>query len=198
MFEKVQNGLKSDAKIITHQIISGIYRKEEASIPPTAEAYWRNIFESRSITDYRQLEAQHVYKELLQPITLIKINNVLSRKTKGSPGIDGYTWRNLKKVNMTLLVSCFNLWLISGRSPSSMSKGITTLLPKVIGTTNPAEFRPTTVTSTFSRLYHCILGERFANTLPYNDRQNGFKKGLYFNTKLGAREVTSRVNRYTC
>jgi len=80
----------------------------------------------------------------------------------------------------------------------SMPKGITTLLPKVIGTTNPAEIRPTTVTSKFSRLYHCILGERFANTLPYNDRQKGFKKGdgLYFNTKLLQKTISEAKAKY--
>ena len=83
-------------------------------------------------------------------------------------------------------------------TPTGMAKGITTLVPKVIGTTNPGEFRPITVTSTFSRLYHCILGERFSNTLPYNDRQKGFKKGdgLYFNSKLLQKTINEAKENY--
>jgi len=65
-----------------------------------------------------------------------------------------------------------------------MPRGTTTLIPKVIGTTDPSEFRPIRVTSTFSRLYHSILGERFSSNLRYNDRQKGFKKAMAFTSIL--------------
>jgi len=79
-----------------------------------------------------------------------------------------------------------------------MPRGITTLIPKVIGTTDPGEFRPITVTSTFSRLYHCIQGERSSTKLPYNDRQKGLKKGdgLYFNTKLLQKTIGEAKEKY--
>ncbi|KAF6021572.1 hypothetical protein EB796_020114 [Bugula neritina] len=148
----------------------GTYGDEEAGILTTAEPYWQNLFETKSITDNRHPEVQQVRNELLLPITAAEVKEVLGKKSKGSPGFDGYTWKELKRINMLLLVSCCNLWLLSGMTPTGMTKEITTLIPKVIGTTNPGEFRPITVTSTFSRLYHCILGERFSNILPSNDR----------------------------
>ncbi|KAF6025836.1 hypothetical protein EB796_015854 [Bugula neritina] len=157
-----------------------------------SRALLQNIFETKSVIDSPHLEAQQVRNELLLPVTEAEVKGVLVKKSRGSPGYDGYTWKDLKKVNISILVSCCNLWLLSGMAPTGMAKGITTLIPKVIGTANPGEFRPITVTSTFSRLYHCILGEIFSNTLPYNDRQKGFKKGdgLYFNTKLLQRTIS--------
>lgn len=60
-----------------------------------------------------------------------------------------------------------------------MSSGITTLIRKVVGSTNPTEYHPITVSSVVGRLFHCVLGNRF-------EPQRGFKKGdgLYFNSKL--------------
>jgi len=198
LYKKVQNGLRSDPKIITQQIIAGTYREEEAGIPSTAEPFSQNIFETKSVIDSPHLEAQQVRNELLLPVTEAEVKGVLVKKSRGSPGYDGYTWKDLKKVNISILVSCCNLWLLSGMAPTGMAKGITTLIPKVIGTANPGEFRPITVTSTFSRLHHCILGEIFSNTLPYNDRQKGFKKGdgLYFNTKLLQRTISEAKANY--
>ena len=58
-----------------------------------------------------------------------------------------------------------------------MLDGRTILIPKQVGTTDPASHRPITVSSVLTRLYNKILAGRLADSCPPSDRQKAFRKG---------------------
>ncbi|KAF6033257.1 hypothetical protein EB796_008436 [Bugula neritina] len=127
-------------------------------------------------TEKRKFTRRH-RRELLTPIE-IEVVRALAVKSKGAPGPDGYTWKRLKNnTKAEELASFFNLWLLCGRLPTMICEGRTTLVPKVVGTKDPSEFRPVTVCSVFTRLFHSILGSRLERLLPISQRQKGFRKG---------------------
>lgn len=136
LYKQVQRALKSsNRKVMVDRILSGTYAQQETSIPPGAEQFWTDLFQTDSVTDDRRPEAPvKIYTELLDPIREDEITSVLKRKSAGSPGLDGYTWKDVKKIDIKVITNSFNLWLLSGMIPTGLERGITTLIPKVIGT----------------------------------------------------------------
>ena len=192
LYARVQKQFVKDKKQCVNSIIDGTYAEEHTCLPDGTAAFWREMFNTPSQPDSRKPVRLKPLDSLLRPIGVEEVQMVLRSKQKSSPGPDGYTWNELKKVKIELLISLLNLTLLSGRVPAGMSDGITTLLPKVKGTKNPAEMRPITVTSVLGRLYHCVLGNRFEAELPISDAQKGFWKGdgLYLNSQLLQKAIT--------
>ena len=66
---------------------------------------------------------------------------------------------------------------MAGAVPTELCKGVTSLIPKIVGTTNPAAHRPITVSSWLLRLLHTILAQRLESLCPLLVPQKAFKRG---------------------
>lgn len=78
------------------------YEQEETSVPPSAERIWRDIFQKESMPDSSQPVVSKINYELLKLISKDEVESVLLKKGKESPGVDGYSWKDLKKVEIEL------------------------------------------------------------------------------------------------
>ena len=76
---------------------------------------------------------------------------------------------------MTLLE--LNLWLLASTVPSALNEGYTSLIPKELPPTDPAQHRPITVSSILCRLYHKVISRRFDALCPAGVRQKAFRQG---------------------
>jgi len=162
------------------EILFGTLGQSKECLPEGTEAYWEGLLgrgpPDETLPGYREQQPQ--LKESLIPIETEEFEQALAVKSKGAPGPDGYTWKRLKNYTKAEeLASFFNLWLLCGRIPTMICEGRTTLVPKVVGTKDPSEYRPVTVCSVFTRLFHSILGNRLERLLPISQRQKGFRKG---------------------
>lgn len=91
-----------------------------------------------------------------------------------SPGPDGLTTRQLKAVPPPILTRIFNLFLICDKLPGYLLKVKTTLIPKKDGAQNPEDYRPITVQSTITRVFHKVLARRLLPLVPLDKRQKAF------------------------
>ena len=196
LYRDTQRAFRARKARTARAILDGTPVSNTGPIPDGAEEFWTGLFSKGSIPDERVLPRAPLLEGLLRPVAVEELRSILAHKTSGAPGPDGYRWCDLKRSQLGLLASLFNLWLAARRPPSWLGEGVTTLIPKKPGTQDPKEFRPITVCSVVGRLFHCCLASRFERHLPISLRQKGFKRGdgLYLNSKV-LRESLRRSKR---
>ena len=114
---------------------------------------------------------------VVRPITVSDLGEAIRNSDgKAAAGPDGRRLVDIKKCQREV-VKHFNLWLLAGRVPAELTEGITTLIPKIVGTTDPACHRPITVSSWLLRLLHKVLAGRLDSLCPHSVRQKGFARG---------------------
>lgn len=91
-----------------------------------------------------------------------------------SPGTDRVSARQLRAMPMNVLTGILNLFLLCGKLPKHLLESKTILIPKKDGATEPGDFRPITVSSVITRLYHKILANRFLKFINFDKRQRAF------------------------
>ena len=193
-YKETQQSFRKSKKTAVSNILNGDFTSAKTPLPPGTEAFWKDLFGTPSIPDTRKLgKRSNPLTETVAAITEEEVVNIIKKKASGSPGPDGWTWKLLKNTNKRVLLSFLNLWLAAGKIPSRLCEGVTTMLPKEVGTQDPANFRPITVSSVFIRLHHCILGSRLERFLPISTRQKGFRRGdgLYFNSLALQKIITT-------
>jgi hypothetical protein len=197
LYRKTQELLRKNPGRLLDSILEGSL-DTRTNIPDTAEDFWTGLLGRNSPegAPLYQPPPRQLF-ELLETISEDEVSYILKSKGRGAPGPDGWLWRDIKQIPTDRLASLFNLWLFSGKVPTRTCLGTTTLIPKIPGTNDPAEFRPITVGSVFLRLYHGILGDRFEKTLPISVRQKGFRKGdgLFFNNIILRRAIEDSKKR---
>lgn len=117
--------------------------------------------------------------------------NVQEMSKNSAPGPDGFTLRDIKKMDpeYSRTAEIFNLWLTAGKIPDMVRGCRTVLIPK---SSQPERlkdlnnWRPITIGSILLRLFSRILTARLTKACPLNPRQRGFIKaaGCSENLKL--------------
>ena len=180
LYRATQLLYSKDRSACCRNVVTGEWEKAQPATPELAdmEPFWRNIFESESIRDQRTPEPiREEVMSVVAPITECEVKAAIKAcDTKTAPGVDGYKLEHLRVVPIAELAAMFNLWLLARRLPSALDEARTTLIPKETGTVDPAKFRPITVTSVLTRLFHRILGSRIEKGCPINQRQKAFRK----------------------
>jgi len=110
----------------------------------------------------------------VHPISTEEIMNSIKTSTENAPGLDKVTLEQIKSVLLGQLMTMFNSWLLIGQVPRLFKDGVTTLIPKSEETSDPANYRPITMSSSFVRIFHKILARRLTNNLPISIRQKAF------------------------
>ena len=103
--------------------------------------YWRTLFETQSRPDTRAPDpVRDPQWSLLTPFSQSEVLEALKRmKPSTSPGLDKRTISMLKKLPPAQLVNRFNLWALTGSIPSDLHNAYTSLIPKEVGTDDPAK-----------------------------------------------------------
>ena len=175
----IQKMYKKNRSNTIRKILEGEWGIEDRKEPGLAdlENYWRKMFQKESDLDTRNPRPKNgVVWDLETPISKEEVDvGKKTQKKDSSPGPDGLTISELRKIPSLALAQRFNVWLITGYIPERCRKGVTVLIPKIKNATEPEKFRPITMTSTILRLFHKILARRMMNLLPITKQQKGFK-----------------------
>ena len=136
--------------------------------------FWRSIFKSPSVPDDRHIDIPPTLDALAEKITLDEFKTMRKTLKESSAGPDGVPVDLIrsKTLNADLFIF-YNLFLLHSTTPTTLTKGVTSLIPKEDQPTSPAEFRPITVTSTILRLFHKILASRL-DTIPIINAKRAF------------------------
>jgi len=139
------------------------------------KAFWREIFARPTHGSPEEIvPIRPEIDDLAAPITLAELKAAVATLPDSSPGPDGITLSELKRVPAEELRRLFNVYLSSEYIPSFLARGSVTLIPKVALPAGPADYRPITVTSLVLRLFHKILARRL-NEVELNPRQKAYQ-----------------------
>ena len=129
-------------------------------------------------------------------ITEDEVKTGLKALHAGAPGLDQIRKADLIKVGIPTLTQRFNIYLLTGLCPEQFKEGLTTLIPKSKRPSNPAEFRPITVSSMAARLLHKIITKRIEKNVTLNPRQKAFlrRDGIAENIFLLKNIISSHTN----
>lgn len=135
--------------------------------------FWEKVMTAGEDISPGGTELRPILHNLWAPIQQKEIRKALPANTTAS-GPDGVTARLLKKVPTTILCRIFNIILWCGRAPTYLLESITTLIPKKSRASEPADFRPITVSSVMLRVFHKVLAVRMAGEIELDQRQKAF------------------------
>ena len=144
------------------------------------EAFWKPLFEAPSCEDSRQPNCHPTKWSLIKPITPDEVKSVIYGKKgmkDGAPGPDGLKLRDLKKLRFVELAAQFNSWMLVGSPPTRLNEAVTILIPKELGTKEPAKHRPITIGSIVLRCFHSVIARRMTEELPWSPCQRAFVPG---------------------
>jgi hypothetical protein len=136
---------------------------------------WSRIIGAAPVNDSRPVIAKSPpISQLEEPISDVEVEMALKAMKASAPGPDGLQIRNIREVPTPILSCIFNLCLALHHLPARMKIARTILIPKVKNPSAPGDFRPISMTSVLTRLFHKILAKRLERHLPFNPRQKGF------------------------
>ena len=180
LYRRVQRAFRKNRSSCADRVLSGTWDKETPLVDrPSMENFWRKIFESESLSDSRCPRAiRSASWSAIKPVLIGEVEEALKSIDKmTAAGPDGRQKSDILAIPIKELTEMFNIWLYAGCQPSDLLSGYTTLVPKEVGTTDPAKQRPITVQSVLVRVFHRILACRLEESCPVSNRQKGFRPG---------------------
>ena len=182
IYRKVQRNWRKDRARCGSMILDGTWRNVNVESKVSSEAmdaFWKPIFEGAICSDERNPEPiRPIQWCLLQPIHISEVEECLKGVSGGkAAGPDGRDLKALKAIGPRQLTGLFNSYLYAGTLPNNLTGAFTTLIPKEVGTDDPAKHRPITVSSFLVRSFHKILARRLDRHCPVGTRQKGFRPG---------------------
>ena len=178
-YRKTQRAYTKDRSHLLKSVLQGTWGATGPTIPHTEMfGFWTSIFGKESVKDTRvPVPAREEMMAVVRPILESELVGAIANSSgSATAGPDGRTLADIG-VQRVEVVKHFNLWLLAGSMPAELVEGITTLIPKVVGTLDPASHRPITVSSWLLRLLHKILAKRLDEICPLSVRQKAFKTG---------------------
>ena len=178
-YASVQREYNKNRSRCAQNVISGAWRDPPAQLPlDKQEAFWRSLFEHRSVPDDRSPEPVGPPKwELVAPITTEEVAKSLKGMKDGAPSPDGRELKDVRAIPLDQLAGHFNLWLYAGCLPSPLRDAETVLLPKEAGASAPGKYRPITISDIVVRCVHRIMAQRMEMHLSISSRQKAFRSG---------------------
>ena len=157
--------------------MDGSYGKPPPEPHPdkTMDDFWRSKFQSRSLPDNRHIDIPPTLDALAETISLDELKTTWKTLKESSAGPDRVPVDLIRSKTLDAdLCIFYNLFLLHSTTPTTLTKGVTSVIPKEDQPTSPAEFRPITVTSTILRLFHKILASRLV-MIPINNAKRAFR-----------------------
>lgn len=173
-YAKTQKLWRKNPTICLRTILKDI----KASNPPPVDLlwdYWRNVMTRHTHAKPKLPPNRSTHELILNPITVDEIRKAIPANNT-SPGPDGLTVANLKKMPLIILEKVFNLLLFTKYIPPDLLQSRTTLIPKKDGASEPEDFRPITVSSVLVRTFHKVLATRMMHLVDLDFRQKAFRK----------------------
>mgnify|MGYP003571892446 CR=1 FL=1 len=171
------NRYKKDPNGTCKAVVADTLEEGKTTLPPGTVDFWKKVFsppaDGRNIEAVPEPAGETLWR-LCDPITWEEYRQALRALKDSSPGWDGISKDILEGIPFNEPLWFYNLWLYTGKLPDLLKQAVTTLIPKGDDVTDPAKFRPITVSSMLLRLFHKILGTRGAS-VPLSHAQKGFR-----------------------
>ena len=142
--------------------------EQEVMVP-----FWENIMTQTSDVAPNEITPSVHLDFIWTPVTVEDLRES-KPATSTSPGPDGITAKQIRKMPEGILVRIFNLILWCGKLPEHLYKSRTTMIPKTTNSTEPGDFRPIAVSSVLTRQLHNIMARRISNGIDLDRRQQAF------------------------
>ena len=175
-YGRVQAAFRKNRKRCADMILEGKWEEEATTLRlEEQEAFWRPLFEEPSMPDDRPVLKIPENWQIVDPISIGEVVKALADSEESAPGSDEITLVSLRSVSPSMLAASYNLWLLAGFCPDRFVIGETILIPKDGDLKNPANYRPITVASRVTRVFHKIIAARLTNSVPLDPRQKAFR-----------------------
>ena len=174
-YARVQKAFRLNRKRCADMVLEGTWEREEATLALEAqEGFWRSIFSQPSRVDERPVQKTSEDWSIVEPVTREDVAKALHDSEDSAPGPDGVTLGAMKLVSPQILASFYNMWLVLGFIPGQYLEGETILIPKSEDLSDPANYRPITMASRVTRVFHKIIASRLTAKVPLDPRQKAF------------------------
>lgn len=140
----------------------------------TMVPFWREVMTASKDTSPGMDHKRPIVEELWAPVTEHEIRKALPN-AQTAAGPDSITARQMKKIPAEVLVRISNLILWCEKAPLKLLESVTTLIPKKSRASEPADFRPITVSSVLIRTLHKVLAARMSRLVHLDQRQRAFR-----------------------
>jgi hypothetical protein len=178
-YREVQRLYKKNRTRCAELVLSGDWSKSPKEVGiEEQEAFWGPLVQTPSKPDDRipQPLVGPIH-EIIAPVTREEYKQTLKETCDSSPGVDGMSRAYLRLIADASVVVHMNLWLAPRRPPRAFKEGITSLIPKNADSSQPAEFRPITMSVMVARQFHRLLAARLERLVPLSPRQKAFRRG---------------------
>lgn len=175
-YARVQEAFRKNRKRCSEMVLEGKWEQEAATLGlEEQEAFWRPLFEEASKPDERPVPMVQENWCIVDPVSIEEVAKALHDSEESAPGPDGITLKEVRSISPSMLAVTYNLWLLAGYTPTRFVKGETILIPKGGDLKDPANYRPITMASRVTRIFHKILATRLTNSVPLDPRQKAFR-----------------------
>lgn len=184
---------RNHERAFRYKRVQALYRKDRAALArgiiddaPVADAgvcpdvhqverSYIDIFGKESPADEEPILDKKEAYTISHPIVEQSVVEAILATKSNAAGPDGLRISDLRKTKVQKLVLLFNTMLLFGVTPPLLKESRTILIPKRGDLRDVENWRPITVSPILVRVFHRILGRRFAD-LPFHDHQRGFRR----------------------
>ena len=182
LFKNIQRLYRKNRSRAAKLVLSGEWNEDSGGRGVSLEVletFWRPLLEKQSVEDRRRpLPVRDEQWGIVKSIDLDDLTSAIKDSDRNTAaGPDGRTLKSIAEMSPVDVLRQMNLWLVSCSMPTDLCEARTTLIPKVVGATEPSKFRPITVSSLLTRLYHRIVAKRIEALCPCSERQKAFRRG---------------------
>ena len=158
----------------------------------TIDNFWRPIFENEKsynkdstwIKEYEDsinIEQQQ-HTDVTEAEIQASINKFANWKSPGIDKIQNFWWKHFTKIHHRFSQLTSNVILNPENTPSWLTTGRTTLIPKSIKCDNPSKFRPITCLPIMYKIISSVINIRLLQHLSSNNLKHDEQKGCSPNT----------------
>ena len=160
------------------KVLSGRWTQPEpqpAHTPGQLHDTWSGIFgkPSPKYTGKAPPRAK-ITKTVGNPFTVTECSRILKEATDSAVGPDGVKLPLIREAGPTFMAKLMNIFLFTGKVPSSLKVARTILIPKSEKPSDAGDYRPISISSHIYRVYTSALGKRLSKDAGLNQRQRGF------------------------
>lgn len=142
--------------------------------PQNMRSFWENVMSKPSgPSTSPEFPVSPDFIKIFDPITPDQVQKALP-SLGAAPGPDGITSKELRGISTIFLSKFLNIFILCGKLPEKMLLSKTIFIPKSNVAKDPGDFRPISISSVFTRLFHKILAFRLSSALGLAPEQRAF------------------------
>lgn len=177
-YKKCQDMYRSKRANLAQKVLSGSRILVGGVLPDIddVEKLYRCISEKESPLDDAPYGSNPSgLQNVRKPITVDDITGAIKSWKNSSPGPNGVTIPQVKKLPLNLFAILYNIFLSRRFTPGIWRSSRTVLFPMEDDLRDLSNWRPITISSAVQCLFHRLLAKRLASVVDLDSQQRGFR-----------------------